>query len=305
MPVILGSSQTQVVSTQDGLAPMVPSAGSVGPCDVFIAVNAGRSTAQVQMESVAAIVPAQPNQRRVQAPTAQRRLEFGAQASPPQSIPEVLLFAVPEGASLEDPVASRSACSGARQDAASSTGSSSDASGTPGSGDVASRTCESSSELPPVEVEAPRPPAELPADSTERDNGGGAAPQPAETPSANHSLADHPSATPPSATPRSANSPSVGNPAVADCWKTREAAVGRRVVMKRSSERFSGRFSGLRPEVCRREAPQTRTGETPVPTLARLHTRYFFVHWSTQSLTVLYQSCEFCGFSTQWPSSGK
>ena len=33
--------------------------------------------------------------------------------------------------------------------------------------------------------------------------------------------------------------------------------------------------------------------------------RLYFVHWSTQSFTVLYQSCEFCGFSTQWPSSGK
>ncbi len=31
----------------------------------------------------------------------------------------------------------------------------------------------------------------------------------------------------------------------------------------------------------------------------------YFVHWSTQSFTVLYQSREFCGFSTQWPSSGK
>jgi len=38
--------------------------------------------------------------------------------------------------------------------------------------------------------------------------------------------------------------------------------------------------------------------------VARPHI-YFFVHWSTQSFTVLYQSCEFCGFSTQWPSSGK
>ena len=30
-----------------------------------------------------------------------------------------------------------------------------------------------------------------------------------------------------------------------------------------------------------------------------------FVHWSTQSLTVFHQSSEFCGFSTQCPSSGK
>src|ERR1700722_18548508 len=32
---------------------------------------------------------------------------------------------------------------------------------------------------------------------------------------------------------------------------------------------------------------------------------YFVVHWSTHSFTVLYQRREFCGFSTQWPSSGK
>ena len=32
---------------------------------------------------------------------------------------------------------------------------------------------------------------------------------------------------------------------------------------------------------------------------------YFPTHWSTQAFTVLYQSWEFCGLSTQWPSSGK
>src|SRR5262249_59474970 len=32
---------------------------------------------------------------------------------------------------------------------------------------------------------------------------------------------------------------------------------------------------------------------------------HFPTHWSTQSFTVLYQSWEFCGLSTQWPSSGK
>ncbi len=30
-----------------------------------------------------------------------------------------------------------------------------------------------------------------------------------------------------------------------------------------------------------------------------------FTHWSTHAFTVLYQSCEFCGFNTQCPSSGK
>ena len=32
---------------------------------------------------------------------------------------------------------------------------------------------------------------------------------------------------------------------------------------------------------------------------------YFPTQWSTQSFTVLYQSWEFWGFRTQWPSSGK
>jgi hypothetical protein len=41
------------------------------------------------------------------------------------------------------------------------------------------------------------------------------------------------------------------------------------------------------------------------PAACQTDRSYFFVHWSTQSFTVLYQSWEFCGFSTQWPSSGK
>src|SRR5258708_35941935 len=28
---------------------------------------------------------------------------------------------------------------------------------------------------------------------------------------------------------------------------------------------------------------------------------HFPIHWSTQSFTVLYQSCEFCGLKIQWP----
>ena len=46
-------------------------------------------------------------------------------------------------------------------------------------------------------------------------------------------------------------------------------------------------------------------GKTQQAASLRVFLVYFFVHWSTQSLTVLYQSREFCGFSTQWPSSGK
>ena len=60
LPILLGSSQAQVVTTQDGLASIVPSAGNAGPCDLFIAVSAGASTAQFQMENLATIVPMLP-----------------------------------------------------------------------------------------------------------------------------------------------------------------------------------------------------------------------------------------------------
>ncbi len=103
MPVILGSSQAQVVSDQDGLASIVPSAGSVGPCDVFIAVNAGQSTAQFQMESVAAIVPGSPPKNGPpQTPSVPRGRQFGAPTAASQSVPE-MLFAFPEGILSNDP----------------------------------------------------------------------------------------------------------------------------------------------------------------------------------------------------------
>jgi hypothetical protein len=102
LPVILGSSQRQVVSTQDGLASILPSAGSVGQCDVFITVSAGRSTAQFQMESVVGIVTAQPKNSDASAPTTRRSPQFNWQDSTPPGAPEVL-FAVPEGFSSNEP----------------------------------------------------------------------------------------------------------------------------------------------------------------------------------------------------------
>ncbi len=115
MPILLGSSQVQVVSTQDGLASIVPSAGNVGPCDVFITVSAGQSTAQLQMESLAAIVTG-PTNSPAKAPSARPDPYFapnfasnsgsnsGSQTSPPQSVPE-MLFAVPPGVASNDPAA--------------------------------------------------------------------------------------------------------------------------------------------------------------------------------------------------------
>jgi hypothetical protein len=130
LPVLLGSSQAQVVSTQEGLAFIVPSAGSVGPCDVFITVIAGQSTAQFQMESVAAIVPgAPPKNGPPKAPSAPRGRQFSAPTAASQSVPE-MLFAIPEGILSNDPAvdsdvsacpesSADDACSGRRPAAAS------------------------------------------------------------------------------------------------------------------------------------------------------------------------------------------
>jgi hypothetical protein len=95
-PVLLGSSQAQVVSAQGGAASILPTVGSVGPCDVFITVNAGASTAEFQMENLAAIVSQQTNNAPALASSAPRAGRYGGQASAPQSAME-MLFAVPEG----------------------------------------------------------------------------------------------------------------------------------------------------------------------------------------------------------------
>src|ERR1044072_9881367 len=40
-------------------------------------------------------------------------------------------------------------------------------------------------------------------------------------------------------------------------------------------------------------------------TCGSMSLRFYLHHWSTQSVTVFHQRREFCGFKTQWPSSGK
>ena len=154
MPVVLGSSQAQVVSAQDGLASIVPSAGSVGPCDVFIAVSAGPSTAQLQMETVAAIVVAQPKNNGGKAPSAWSGRRFiwpvGSQASTPPGAPN-LLFAVPEVLTLDDAAAGQGPCSGTCPDT-SSMDSSIGMNRTTTAGDVAPESCEAAPELPKVDA---------------------------------------------------------------------------------------------------------------------------------------------------------
>ena len=160
MPVVLGSSQTQVVSAQDGLVSIVPSAGGEGPCDVFIAVSAGPSTTQLQMETVAAIVVAQPTSGggKAQSAWSGRRFSWpvGLQASTSPGAPN-LLFAVPEILSLDNTAAGQGPCSGTCQDTASSTDVNIGMNGTAAAGDAVPESCETAPELP--KVDAPMGPA--------------------------------------------------------------------------------------------------------------------------------------------------
>ena len=154
MPVILGSSQVQVLSTVDGIASIVPSAGNVGPCDVFIAVSAGSSTVQFQMESMAAIVAAQPTKIRAATSAQVHNAPVAPRMTAPQSVP-VMLFAVPQGelsdfpvptaAASTVPVSSSESCPEARQSTASGGNNE----------DVASGVCEPQAELPAREVDVP------------------------------------------------------------------------------------------------------------------------------------------------------
>jgi len=76
-------------------------------------VSAGQSTAEFQMESVAAIVlGSQPKNGHPKSPSAPRGPQFGAPTAASQSVPE-MLFAVPQGDPGNEPAAdsNASACS--------------------------------------------------------------------------------------------------------------------------------------------------------------------------------------------------
>jgi hypothetical protein len=126
-PVILGTSQTQVTTDQYGLASIIPSVGTLGPCAVFITVSAGSSVAQFALESVDPITTPQqhnPHHDRARPIRVQARNE----ASQPTAAPDLAntFFAV--AATIPDTQSSAVPCSspsehidGGANDASSST----------------------------------------------------------------------------------------------------------------------------------------------------------------------------------------
>jgi hypothetical protein len=188
--VVLGASQSQAVTAQDGTASIVPSAANVGVCDLFIVASTGTASAQFQLESLAGIVLPQPRIVTAPAPSAPVAHSFAAQTLAPQPLP-TMLSAVPESIPLNDPAANQGDCSGAH------------ASGTVGSDgfEVAASPCAPASEpkvgTPPADDSSasspPDPPTAKPGHSTERSAADIQAQHPSEIPSANLPSAADPS----------------------------------------------------------------------------------------------------------------
>jgi hypothetical protein len=108
-PIILGSSQAQVVTAQDGTASIVPSAiippaGNVGPCTIFIAVSAGQTTAQFQLESVAAMPGHSPGHNQNRHSPWPSNPSFIAQSQSSLAGSPTLLFSLPEPTDTTGPL---------------------------------------------------------------------------------------------------------------------------------------------------------------------------------------------------------
>lgn len=117
MPVILGTSQTQVATGQDGLGSIVPTVGSLGPCDAFITVTAGNATTQFELENVDPLAAQQPPPKKNGgASTARSAIQVDAAPASAQSpVAASVLFAVPQEMPSADQPAT--ACSDSSQEA--------------------------------------------------------------------------------------------------------------------------------------------------------------------------------------------
>lgn len=131
MPVILGTSQTQIATGQDGLASIVPTVGSLGPCDAFITVTAGNAAAQFELENVDPLTAQQQQPKKSGGASAARSAMHVDAASAPAQLPATasMLFAVPQENPSADQLAAAS--SDSSQEAPCEAVSDAAASGTP------------------------------------------------------------------------------------------------------------------------------------------------------------------------------
>ncbi|HSZ64488.1 MAG TPA: Ig-like domain-containing protein [Terriglobales bacterium] len=116
--VILGGSQSQALTAQDGTASIIPSAATV-VCNLFIVVTTGNASAQFQLESLASIVLPQPQIVAVPPRAVPIDHLFAAQPPQPQPLPTTL-NEVPESIPLNDFVSHQDTCPEGRESDVSS-----------------------------------------------------------------------------------------------------------------------------------------------------------------------------------------
>jgi hypothetical protein len=158
--VILGTSQAQAVTSQDGLASVTPTVGNLGPCNALITVTAGPATAQLELQSVDALIAEQQQSQQKGAVRPFRSaLHFeGAEVSAQPDA--AVLFAVPQEMPVGD--SPPNACAGSNEDAPCEADS---ASGESGATDTTQPSVAAPNVAGPgaeVPVGQPEPPAALP-----------------------------------------------------------------------------------------------------------------------------------------------
>jgi hypothetical protein len=190
--VVLGASQSQAITAQDGTASIIPSAANV-VCDLFIVVTTGNASAQFQLESLAAIVLPQP--QNVAAPARAIPIDHLLSAQPPQPQPmPAILDEVPQSIPLNDPAANQADCSEPRQVGIATAAT---VAGSPPPCDSLSEPkgeTSSPNELPAL---SPDPPSEKHSTSKEPGQSAGTATPPSEAPSADLPNSSDPSANAP------------------------------------------------------------------------------------------------------------
>jgi len=114
--VILGTSQTQIVTGPDGMASIAPTVGNLGPCNAMIMVTAGPAVAQLELQSVDPLLAAQqsPEIARGSHPLAASGVPVAGFAAPAPVTASPVLFAVPQELPSSDPTPNP--CSGSAQD---------------------------------------------------------------------------------------------------------------------------------------------------------------------------------------------
>ena len=185
--IVLGASQAQAVTAQDGTSSIVPSAGSVGVCDLFIVVSTGNASSQFQLESLAPIVLSQPQIVADPARATPIDRSFAVQTLAPQPLP-AMLNEVPESIPLDVPAANQADCSQPRQ------GGSAVATTFAGNGTPCDSPSESKADTSPDEPPAPSadPPSQKHPPSEKRSPTAGTTPPPSEVPSASLPSASDP-----------------------------------------------------------------------------------------------------------------